>query len=155
MNSRTIVANKQRNANYHPSGAIASHVLKETQEIDSTEKVLEINGSYWVLSEKFAAYRRYYRVVIEDGVWYCSASNEKVAKLCKASVQAYIATLVPENGTVSVPSKSKPGTVHTMTIRNGKAVGCDCDERKAVGIEKYGFKACHHMNAFNHKEQAA
>src|SRR5690242_14070947 len=93
--SRTTIANKQQNRNYRPSGQVALHVEKETQEIDSTEKVVELNGSYWVLSEKFAAYRRYYRVVIEEGVWYCSATDSRVAAKCKAEVEAYIATLQP------------------------------------------------------------
>ena len=153
MSSRGTIAGMQRTNSYRPSRAIAAHVLETTVEIDSTEKVVEINGSYWVASEKFQG--RYYRVVVENGVWYCSATDSRVAAKCKASVQAYIATLAPANGTVAVPSKSKPGTVHTLIIRNGKAVGCDCDERQAVGIEKYNFKACHHMNAWNHKEQAA
>lgn len=84
--SRNTIANKQQNRNYRPSNQIASHVLETTVEIDSTEKVLEINGSYWVAS-KFA--KRYYRVVVEDDKWFCSASDDRVAQSCKASVQAY------------------------------------------------------------------
>ena len=86
--SRQTISSKQRNANYHPSGAIAQHVLNETQEIDSEEKVVEINGSYWVAS-KFA--HRYYRVVVDENEkWFCSASDDRVAKACKAVVQAYL-----------------------------------------------------------------
>src|SRR5690348_2818479 len=82
--SHQAISAKQRNCNYRPSGAIAQHVLQETQEIDSEQKVVELNGSFWVAS-KFA--HRYYRVVVLDGVWNCSASDERVARMCKAAVE--------------------------------------------------------------------
>lgn len=92
--SRNTIANKQQNRNYRPNFAIAQHVLDTTVEIISDEKVLEINGSYWVAS-KFA--KRYYRVVVEyteeflpQEKWFCSASDDRVAASCKAAVQAYI-----------------------------------------------------------------
>ena len=85
--SRQTIAAQQRNVNYRPNGAIAAHVLATTVEIESTEKVLELNGSYWVAS-KFQG--RYYRVVVEQGQWFCSSHDERVAAACKASVQAYL-----------------------------------------------------------------
>lgn len=87
MSSRQAIAARQRNCNFCPAGTIATHILRETQIIDSDEQVLEINGSFWTAS-KFA--KRYYRVVVEGEQWFCSASDERVAKACKAVVQAYL-----------------------------------------------------------------
>ncbi len=87
MSSRSSISQMQRNDRYRPSGAIAAHILNETQEIDSSEPVLEINGSFWTAS-KFA--KRYYRVVVQGEQWFCSASDPRVAVACKASVQAYL-----------------------------------------------------------------
>ncbi len=87
MSSRGMISARQRNSAYRPSGAIASHVLAQTVEIDSSESVLEINGSFWTAS-KFA--HRYYRVVVQGEQWFCSASDPRVAAACKASVQAYL-----------------------------------------------------------------
>lgn len=142
MNSRTIVANKQRNSSYHPSGAIASHVLSTTVAIDSTEKVLDLNGSYWV-SSKFSG--RYYRTVVENGVWFCSATDSRVAAMCKASVEAYIATLPPQEGykTVQYASASRPGVVHTVIYNSkGEVANCSCETRKYNPKED-----CKHMKA--------
>ena len=86
--SRQTIAAKQRVANYHPSGAIAQHVLETTVQIESAEPVLELNGSFWVAS-KFA--HRYYRTTVDaQGQWFCSARDERVAANCKALVQAYL-----------------------------------------------------------------
>jgi hypothetical protein len=87
MSSRGMISARQRTNSYRPSGAIAQHVLDTTVEIDSDERVLEINGSYWVAS-KFA--HRYYRVIVEGEQWFCSSHDERVAAACKASVQAYL-----------------------------------------------------------------
>ena len=88
MSSRGSISARQRNSNYRPNGARAEHVERETVEIDSSEKVLEFgNGFGYAVASKFA--KRYYRVTVENGQWSCSASDERVAAACKASVQAY------------------------------------------------------------------
>lgn len=39
----------------------------------------------------------------------------------------------------------KSGRTYKQFFMDGKLVGCDCDEARAVTIEKYGFKPCHHL----------
>lgn len=93
MSSRGQIAARQRDITYRPSNTIAPHVLAETQRIDSSESVLEICSlpgcrEFWT-SSKFVG--RYYRVVLnEQGQWFCSATDERVARMCKAQVQAYL-----------------------------------------------------------------
>jgi hypothetical protein len=88
MSSRGMISARQRNNSYTPSGNVAPHMINETQPINSTEKVLLIGSSIWVAS-KFQG--RYYRVVVDDArQWFCSASDERVARKCKAAAQEFL-----------------------------------------------------------------
>ncbi len=87
MSSRRTIAAINRPHIYDRT--VAPHVWRETVEIDSTEPVLERNGCYWVASTKFAC--RYYRVVLdENGQWFCSSRDERVAAACKAQVELFL-----------------------------------------------------------------
>jgi hypothetical protein len=91
MSSRGMIAAHQRVNAYRPDGQVAPHVFVETVYIDSSESVLEINGSFWVASKKFIG--RYYRVTNEQGQWATSSySDEKFARKLVATVQAYISS---------------------------------------------------------------
>lgn len=39
----------------------------------------------------------------------------------------------------------KSGREYKQFFVDGKLVGCDCDEARAVTVAKYHFKPCHHM----------
>lgn len=39
----------------------------------------------------------------------------------------------------------KSGRAYKQFYVDGKLVGCDCDQARAITIEKYGFKPCAHM----------
>jgi hypothetical protein len=60
---------------------------------------------------------------------------------------------------IEIASRSRENVTHTLFLdEKGKAVGCTCDEAKAVHIAKYNFKPCSHMIVWNDtqaQEQAA
>lgn len=39
----------------------------------------------------------------------------------------------------------KSGREYKQFFVDGKLVGCDCDEARAVTVARYNFKPCHHM----------
>lgn len=39
----------------------------------------------------------------------------------------------------------KSGRTYTQFFMDGKLVGCDCDEARAITVAKYGYKPCGHM----------
>lgn len=88
--SRHTLANKQQNRNYRPTNAPAEHVKRETQLIHSTDPVIEISSmyhEYWVAS-KFPG--RYYHVIRdEEGKWWCSSSDDRVAAAMIVLARAY------------------------------------------------------------------
>lgn len=46
-------------------------------------------------------------------------------------------------------TNSKGQTYPQWYDENGKMVGCGCDEAKAVTVEKYNMKPCHHRREYN------
>lgn len=85
--SHQTLAAKQRNCNYHPSGAIAQHVLDATVERQSTEAIIVEDGQFLVASAKFA--HRYYTVTEQGGTWACSAKDSTVAAKCINAVMMH------------------------------------------------------------------